>query len=720
MRLASGKSYPLSAIFDAKCCIIVPDLQRDYCWGKVKGKDGTTLALTFCQYLLSLWRDKAAGTVSLGLIYAYEHPKDSGLIHIADGQQRLTTIYLVLLAIRKRSPHLSRVHRFIEKGKREARLQFEIRDTTRYFIAGLLNHLDTTTLTAKEIKAANWFRQSYEHDPSVESMCMALGDIASKIKDLSDDDLEAFGDFILGTESQGIRFVYFDVQDRALGEKLYVIINSRGAPMEESEHVKPLLLGHLPEEQQQEWAETWEDWQDFFWQQRNKEKEPSGDAGFDEFLEWHMHIKQRNDKGNVYSFYSIKADAAETTLIALRSRFKAVERLTRHLADPCFQSIFAAIRLKEVKRLRDFDIKDNKLVVYPLLVAIEEASVPLLPLLRSLRRNRFDQQGKKWQHRQPNAIDWTELLNGNLPPVTHPASWRNQEETIKAWLRKEVESAADRIDEWEDQDDLQGDLWPLIRALCPTAVTADEVVTQLQRKPAPTVFEELQSAFERFNALQSNNFFDVLKVCWGSHPIGKLYQVNHWNDTGKYGINFEEGNVGHLHQTAFWLLLGAADLAEAMRQEVASYFITTWPTEHDNCRKTLTLWLLLKALLANGPLDLSKSDYLAACNQMRHNKLLPDLDGKLANLYCGKAAMRSTWWHGTSETPRFHNPLFSLVDLSEDWQKWLQTLPRTPLEVANDEVLDAHERQLREAVKTFFGDRADEMLEAFVAHIDGK
>lgn len=724
MSLTSGNSYPLSTIFNGKRSIIIPDLQRDYCWGTVKGKDGKSLAQAFCHDLLGLWRGKNSGTVSLGLIYAYEHPKDSGLIHIADGQQRLTTFYLLLLAVCKRCPHLTEVRHFIDKGQCGPRLQFEIRDSTRYFLSGLLKHLHQTVLTAGGIESASWFRQSYKHDPSVVNMCKALGHITSDLEKCTDDDLRDFGEFILGAEGQGIRLVYFDVKDRNLGEKLYVIINSRGAPMEESEHIKPLLIGGLLENRQREWTETWEQWQDFFWQERRK-TEHSGDAGFDEFLAWHMHIEQADDKGRIYTFYSVGANDPETTLAALRRRFNAAKQLTDHLADPRFQTIFTAISGKQVERLRDLKPSDIQLVIYPLLVSTETAGVPSLPLLRHLRRNRFDKEPGRWVHRDRNAIEWKPLLNGHLPPPTQAESWRKQEEAIKDWLRESGRGVADCIDEWEDHCDLQGDLWPLIRAITPAMETAEEVVVKIQQRQASDVLRDLSATFGRLNALQSSNLFEVLKVCWGSFPVGKLYQVNHQ----KYGIDLKKGNLGHLHQTGFWRVLGAANLAEALKPELIDYFSRKWPTQNA-CLKTLTLWMLLKSLHSDASLSLSRSDYLAACWHMPDNKLLPDLRGSLGNLYCGRAAMKSTWWCeiNADEGATFHAPLVPPANIPlTTWQakqKWLQTLPREPLEMSPEAALRielaALDCRLRDAVKTFFGAGANDLLEAFVAHIDGQ
>ena len=71
-KLQSGKPYPLETIFSGENNkVIIPDLQRDYCWGNPLSKDDSdTLVNSFLSTIFELephW-DK---DITMGLIYGY-------------------------------------------------------------------------------------------------------------------------------------------------------------------------------------------------------------------------------------------------------------------------------------------------------------------------------------------------------------------------------------------------------------------------------------------------------------------------------------------------------------------------------------------------------------------------------------------------------------------------------------------------------------------------
>ncbi|PZP93974.1 MAG: hypothetical protein DI581_07795 [Staphylococcus capitis] len=70
--------------------MVIPDLQRDYCWGSSE----RNLAGSFIQSLMSLNKGK---DITLGLIYGYYDELIPDHLLICDGQQRLTTLFLVYL-----------------------------------------------------------------------------------------------------------------------------------------------------------------------------------------------------------------------------------------------------------------------------------------------------------------------------------------------------------------------------------------------------------------------------------------------------------------------------------------------------------------------------------------------------------------------------------------------------------------------------------------------
>jgi len=173
MRLESGKPYSLVELFHGRRRIIIPDLQRDYCWGTVKpDRANKPLAASFLQSLIELF-EKGKGSleqVSLGLVYAYENP--ANFVNIADGQQRLTTIYLLLCVLYRRLRKNSGVAKEIEsflclddtKTTKEPRLRYDVRESTAYFMKDYLNKIVFLDKAAQNLKRQGWFRQEYEAD----------------------------------------------------------------------------------------------------------------------------------------------------------------------------------------------------------------------------------------------------------------------------------------------------------------------------------------------------------------------------------------------------------------------------------------------------------------------------------------------------------------------------------------------------------------------------
>ena len=87
----TGNEYTLAELFSNNNKIIIPDLQRDYCWGT---KD--ELAKNFVAGLYDYYENRKGSDTKLGLgmFYGYEEP--IGHIQLCDGQQRLTTLFLLI------------------------------------------------------------------------------------------------------------------------------------------------------------------------------------------------------------------------------------------------------------------------------------------------------------------------------------------------------------------------------------------------------------------------------------------------------------------------------------------------------------------------------------------------------------------------------------------------------------------------------------------------
>lgn len=296
-----GSFNRLSAFLKDNNQVLIPDLQRDYCWGDVVPEgQKVSLAHSFTEELLELFKKTKTQEnleISYGIIYTYEYPET--FFYLCDGQQRLTTIYLIIFVL---NTYLndSKLSKLLILNNCQPRLKYEIRNSTDYFIKHLLKSLSDKTVhdNLSDLTKVNWYRNEFKGDPSVKSIVAAVKSIFSLIKK---EDAYSLTDFILNK----IGFVYVNLKGnenledktyskvREYGEKMYEIVNTSGDPMEPNEHLKALLISRVPNSDKEIWTEKWENWQDFFWVHKSKEDE-SADEGFNEFLFWVKSLKGKN------------------------------------------------------------------------------------------------------------------------------------------------------------------------------------------------------------------------------------------------------------------------------------------------------------------------------------------------------------------------------------------------------------------------------------------
>jgi len=306
--LNSGTSYTISELFSDDRKVVIPDMQREYCWPStlVSGQNCSLVT----SYLRDLLKSSSKGNVKsrMGLIYAYELPANH--IQLCDGQQRITTIYLIIGCLTKLLGKFSKdselYHRaedvlisdFERHDDHEPRLQYAIRESTLMFLRDLVSNYFLGD--AEDIVSSDWYFSSYKEDPSIRNMLMAIKEIKSN---LNLDTAEKTLSYVLNN----ISFLYFDMQSRKYGEEQFVVLNITGKPLSLSEHLKPRLIGAMKaqgadSEIEKKYSDMWESWEQFFWDHRPKDENHSNfvvDDYLNEFLRW-TYICENIDKDAAY------------------------------------------------------------------------------------------------------------------------------------------------------------------------------------------------------------------------------------------------------------------------------------------------------------------------------------------------------------------------------------------------------------------------------------
>lgn len=309
INLITGETYTLAELLSGERKIIIPDLQRDYCWGdktnkKSSGERGK-LVSDFINNLITQYKNRKSeyDTLNLGLLYGYEVP--AGHVQLCDGQQRLTTLFLMFGVLNKKSgqflPHLISDYE-LNHDDHEPYLNYAIRESSLYFLSDLVCQYFTESDTkAEDIKRAEWYFGDYDLDQSIHSMISAIGIIEDIFRDKEVEWLSSFGTWSLNH----LTFMYFDMENRKNGEETFVVINSTGDPLSVAQNIKPLVLKAHINENIPNVDKKWEEIETWFWRNRNKKKNDTADAGLTDFLRWVYMIEISKTKGEQTSSRNI-------------------------------------------------------------------------------------------------------------------------------------------------------------------------------------------------------------------------------------------------------------------------------------------------------------------------------------------------------------------------------------------------------------------------------
>lgn len=318
---------------------VVPEIQREYVWGNNKSVVET--------FVIDLAKGLAKGDVNIGFLYSY---KNGSEYHIIDGQQRLTTIILLLHVLSSQNETLHN-----EFKKNILRLQdtlpafaYRVRDTTISF----MNHLfDSTLIDINEIKQQKWFKLAYENDVTISS-------ILNTIKIF--EDLEVLKKLDFMSVLDHVTFWYFSVEQTSQGEELYITMNSRGEKLTDNEQLKPRLFSKLNDASEKEtYGKLWDNWEEFFYKYRNFEQKKRNIVVIDKAMNNVIRITLELITGNEH--YTIKAGSDENMidLNDLKSTMDAIIHLKEY--DNLYFS-------QEIDRLYGDSENDNDFFVLKALI----------------------------------------------------------------------------------------------------------------------------------------------------------------------------------------------------------------------------------------------------------------------------------------------------------------------------------------------------------------
>lgn len=221
----------------------IPLIQRDYAQGR-PNVGVEAIRRDFLDVLISA----ISGGDPIDLDFVYGEI-DNGTLHPLDGQQRLTTLFLIHWYVAARLGRLSEAAPWL-------RFSYATRQTAELFCRQLVNPdhplTDDFASPSTWIIDRPWYLFSWRHDPTVQSMLVMLDAIHERLSS-GEIDLRSVWSRLVDTDEPAIAFHLLPIDDMPSGEELYIKMNSRGKPLTEFETFKArferILAGALPPEQ---------------------------------------------------------------------------------------------------------------------------------------------------------------------------------------------------------------------------------------------------------------------------------------------------------------------------------------------------------------------------------------------------------------------------------------------------------------------------------------
>ena len=301
---------PIKAIFKT---IEIPIIQRDYAQGRI-GKE--QLRTSFLKELKEALDKKQL--LKLDFVYG---SVENGHLQPLDGQQRLTTLWLLHWYIALKAEKLKEASNILKN------FSYETRISSREFCKKLCEADFTQFVEGSVvdfITQQTWFYSSWKQDPTIQAMLRMLGN-TSEEEGLKDNIEEVFrgGDFnkyweLLTQEGAPIAFYYQPLKDFGLSDDLYIKMNARGKQLTPFENFKADLIGYIEQQakdekndKKEEWNKLLDvykgipilldtDWMDIFWKNKS-DKNHQVDQIYYAFLNrffWNYYVGYSKETGS--------------------------------------------------------------------------------------------------------------------------------------------------------------------------------------------------------------------------------------------------------------------------------------------------------------------------------------------------------------------------------------------------------------------------------------
>lgn len=194
--------------------IVIPKIQRDYAQGR-KDPAGSNLCEEVRNNFVDSIKNALTTDSQLVLDYVYGSRDDANFFYPIDGQQRLTTLFLLHWYVAMKEEKVTEIKSELSK------FTYEIRDTAKEFCMSLLDisfNVATVSSVKTEIANSAKYYTAYNEDPTVQAMLVMLEKIHETLREEQN----------LFEKLENIKFWVLSLEHFGLTDDLFVKMNARG------------------------------------------------------------------------------------------------------------------------------------------------------------------------------------------------------------------------------------------------------------------------------------------------------------------------------------------------------------------------------------------------------------------------------------------------------------------------------------------------------------
>lgn len=285
---------PLSFTLLLEKCqrIVIPQIQRDYAQGRDKESDVRNAFLSALQGALGKLADDPSLPLNLDFIYGSMEGRDGQSFLPLDGQQRLTTLFLLHWYLAWRDGKLTEFRAALWE-QNHARFSYGVRPSSTEFFDALVQFMPTVApeqvpSVRRLLEDQSWYFLYWRLDPTIQSALTMLDAMHERFHQSTG----LYGRLV-DRDQPAVTFQLLQLEHFGLSDDLYIKMNARGKPLTPFETFKARfeeLLTTLYSTERRtidgtefpvpQFFELRMDtqWTDFFWQYKNPTSHTFDDA----------------------------------------------------------------------------------------------------------------------------------------------------------------------------------------------------------------------------------------------------------------------------------------------------------------------------------------------------------------------------------------------------------------------------------------------------------